>query len=101
QLRTVLEPLIDILKKAKMADEQPAPVPVPATESPTPAPVEPQAPAVTPPASQNPHSEHGLVENIQKIVSTEKAEVEKDTKSTVELQSLPTRAYLDNTVVPI
>ncbi|GFR76721.1 protein dpy-30 homolog [Elysia marginata] len=41
-------------------------------------------------------------ENIQKIITNEKeiAEVP-NKKSKVDLQSLPTRAYLDQTVVPI
>ncbi|KAJ8044751.1 Protein dpy-30-like [Holothuria leucospilota] len=80
-----------------MTEEQPAKP----TETPTAPPPEPQQPVVTPSAPENPHAEHGLTENIQKIVSTEKAEVEKDAKPKVELQSLPTRQYLDNTVVPI
>lgn len=37
----------------------------------------------------------------QKMVEKEKEAAEKPTKPKVELQSLPTRAYLDQTVVPI
>ena len=51
-----------------------------------------------PPKSESPHAEHGLTENIQKIISHEKVEVE---KTKVDLESLTTRAYLDHTVVPI
>ncbi|RUS69426.1 hypothetical protein EGW08_022807 [Elysia chlorotica] len=41
-------------------------------------------------------------ENIQKIISSEKELAEVPSKkSKVDLQSLPTRAYLDQTVVPI
>ncbi|XP_033639515.1 protein dpy-30 homolog isoform X2 [Asterias rubens] len=51
-----------------------------------------------PPKSESPHAEHGLTENIQKIITQEKEEVE---KTKVDLESLTTRAYLDHTVVPI
>uniref|UniRef100_A0A4W5MEH5 Protein dpy-30 homolog n=1 Tax=Hucho hucho TaxID=62062 RepID=A0A4W5MEH5_9TELE len=51
--------------------------------------------------AENPHSEYGLTENIQRIVENEKANTEKVSKQKVDLQSLPTRAYLDQTVVPI
>ncbi|XP_002738020.1 protein dpy-30 homolog [Saccoglossus kowalevskii] len=50
---------------------------------------------------ENPHAEHGLTDNVQKIIAYEKAEAEKTTRPKVDLQSLPTRAYLDQTVVPI
>ncbi|KAM4603495.1 protein dpy-30 homolog [Polymixia lowei] len=53
------------------------------------------------PVSENPHAEYGLTENIQRIVENEKASAEKISKQKVDLQSLPTRAYLDQTVVPI
>merc|ERR1711976_88277 len=58
------------------------------------------------PASQadNPHSEHGLTDNIQKIIASEKEGSEAPPSAKrpeVDLQSLPTRAYLDQTVVPI
>uniref|UniRef100_A0AAY4ALS8 Protein dpy-30 homolog n=1 Tax=Denticeps clupeoides TaxID=299321 RepID=A0AAY4ALS8_9TELE len=52
------------------------------------------------PVAENPHADYGLTENIQRIVD-EKANVEKVAKQKVDLQSLPTRAYLDQTVVPI
>ncbi|XP_043914540.1 protein dpy-30 homolog isoform X1 [Protopterus annectens] len=51
--------------------------------------------------SENPHAEYGLTENIQRIVENEKANAEKPSKQKVDVQSLPTRAYLDQTVVPI
>uniref|UniRef100_H3BBA1 Protein dpy-30 homolog n=3 Tax=Latimeria chalumnae TaxID=7897 RepID=H3BBA1_LATCH len=53
------------------------------------------------PVSENPHSEYGLTENVQRIVENEKTNAEKVSKQKVDLQSLPTRAYLDQTVVPI
>ncbi|KAM3865355.1 protein dpy-30 homolog [Diretmus argenteus] len=53
------------------------------------------------PVAENPHAEYGLTENIQRIVDNEKASAEKISKQKVDLQSLPTRAYLDQTVVPI
>ncbi|XP_075720521.1 protein dpy-30 homolog isoform X2 [Rhinoderma darwinii] len=37
----------------------------------------------------------------QRIVENEKASTEKLSKQKVDLQALPTRAYLDQTVVPI
>lgn len=37
----------------------------------------------------------------QRTVENEKASVEKISKQKVDLQALPTRAYLDQTVVPI
>ena len=49
----------------------------------------------------SPHAEHGLTENIQQIAASEKLEAEKTARSKVDLQSLTTRAYLDQTVVPI
>ncbi|XP_022086059.1 protein dpy-30 homolog [Acanthaster planci] len=51
-----------------------------------------------PPKPESPHAEHGLTDNMQKIISHEKVEVE---KTKVDLESLTTRAYLDHTVVPI
>ncbi|KAG8444364.1 hypothetical protein GDO86_009525 [Hymenochirus boettgeri] len=51
--------------------------------------------------SENPHSEYGLTENIERIVENEKSNSEKTPKQKVDLQGLPTRAYLDQTVVPI
>ncbi|XP_039594571.1 protein dpy-30 homolog [Polypterus senegalus] len=50
---------------------------------------------------ENPHAEYGLTENVQRIAENEKACAEKVSKQKVDLQSLPTRAYLDQTVVPI
>ncbi|XP_044146562.1 protein dpy-30 homolog [Bufo gargarizans] len=51
--------------------------------------------------AENPHSEFGLTENVERIVENEKASTEKVSKQKVDLQALPTRAYLDQTVVPI
>ncbi|XP_071997105.1 protein dpy-30 homolog isoform X3 [Engystomops pustulosus] len=51
--------------------------------------------------TENPHSEFGLTENVERIVENEKANAEKVSKQKVDLQALPTRAYLDQTVVPI
>ncbi|XP_053085894.1 protein dpy-30 homolog isoform X1 [Pangasianodon hypophthalmus] len=56
------------------------------------------------PVAENPHAEYGLTENIQRIVESEKANADKVPKQKVDLQTLqtlPTRAYLDQTVVPI
>uniref|UniRef100_A0AAY5KND5 Protein dpy-30 homolog n=1 Tax=Esox lucius TaxID=8010 RepID=A0AAY5KND5_ESOLU len=53
------------------------------------------------PVAENPHAEYGLTENIQRIAENEKSNTEKVSKQKVDLQSLPTRAYLDQTVVPI
>ncbi|XP_019967974.1 protein dpy-30 homolog [Paralichthys olivaceus] len=53
------------------------------------------------PVSENPHTEYALTENIQRTVENEKAIAEKISKQKVDLQALPTRAYLDQTVVPI
>ncbi|XP_072240119.1 protein dpy-30 homolog [Leuresthes tenuis] len=53
------------------------------------------------PVSENPHTEFGLTDNIQRTVENEKASAEKLSKQKVDLQALPTRAYLDQTVVPI
>ncbi|XP_026700273.1 protein dpy-30 homolog isoform X2 [Athene cunicularia] len=54
-----------------------------------------------PQVPENPHSEYGLTENVERIVENEKINAEKTSKQKVDLQSLPTRAYLDQTVVPI
>ncbi|XP_055994966.1 protein dpy-30 homolog [Sorex fumeus] len=51
--------------------------------------------------SENPHSEYGLTNNIERIVENEKVNAEKSSKQKVDLQSLPTHAYLDQNVVPI
>ncbi|KAG7462846.1 protein dpy-30 homolog [Megalops cyprinoides] len=53
------------------------------------------------PVAENPHAEYGLTENVQRIAENEKSNAEKASKQKVDLQSLPTRAYLDQTVVPI
>uniref|UniRef100_A0A8C9U0H2 Protein dpy-30 homolog n=1 Tax=Scleropages formosus TaxID=113540 RepID=A0A8C9U0H2_SCLFO len=53
------------------------------------------------PVAENPHAEYGLTENVQRIAENEKSNAEKVLKQKVDLQSLPTRAYLDQTVVPI
>ncbi|KAG7492892.1 hypothetical protein GJAV_G00264170 [Gymnothorax javanicus] len=53
------------------------------------------------PVAENPHAEYGLTENVQRIAENEKSNAEKVSKQKVDLQSLPTRAYLDQTVVPI
>nr|XP_044986439.1 protein dpy-30 homolog [Jaculus jaculus] len=52
-------------------------------------------------AEENPHSDYGHVGNMERIVESEKINAEKSSKQKVDLQSLPTRAYLDQTVVPI
>ncbi|KAM9819211.1 protein dpy-30 homolog [Syngnathus acus] len=49
-----------------------------------------------PTVSENPHAEFGLTDSIQRTL-----EQEKTSKQKVDLQALPTRAYLDQTVVPI
>ncbi|XP_013421339.1 protein dpy-30 homolog [Lingula anatina] len=62
-----------------------------------------QAPSVEPElTTETQQADHGLAENIQKIIQSEKESMEAPAKrSKVDLQSLPTRAYLDQTVVPI
>ncbi|XP_061737165.1 protein dpy-30 homolog isoform X1 [Nerophis ophidion] len=52
-------------------------------------------------ASENPHAEFGLTDNIQRTLEQEKTSSDKMSKNKVDLQALPTRAYLDQTVVPI
>ncbi|XP_060099892.1 protein dpy-30 homolog [Heteronotia binoei] len=54
-----------------------------------------------PQVPENPHAEYGLAENVERIAENEKTSAEKTSKQKVDLQSLPTRAYLDQTVVPI
>ncbi|XP_039103362.1 protein dpy-30 homolog [Hyaena hyaena] len=51
--------------------------------------------------AENPHSEYGLTDNVERIVDNEKINAEKSSKQKVDLQSLPTCAYLDQTVLPI
>uniref|UniRef100_A0AAQ4RXP1 Dpy-30 histone methyltransferase complex regulatory subunit n=1 Tax=Gasterosteus aculeatus aculeatus TaxID=481459 RepID=A0AAQ4RXP1_GASAC len=53
------------------------------------------------PVSENPHGEYGVTDSLQRTVENEKAGSEKMSKQKVDLQALPTRAYLDQTVVPI
>ena len=50
---------------------------------------------------RNPHSAYGLTDNVEKTVENEKVNAEKSSKQKVDLQSLPARACLDQTVVPI
>ncbi|EDV24038.1 Protein dpy-30-like protein [Trichoplax sp. H2] len=47
------------------------------------------------------HAELGLSSNVLRVVAGEKEAIEKPVKQKVDLQSLPARAYLDQTVVPI
>ncbi|XP_057316439.1 protein dpy-30 homolog [Hydractinia symbiolongicarpus] len=54
----------------------------------------------TPPPSTTPVSTPALTENIKKIISEEKEAVNKP-KAKSDVQSLPTRQYLDHSVVPI
>ncbi|CAD5121350.1 DgyrCDS9873 [Dimorphilus gyrociliatus] len=52
----------------------------------------------------DPPTEHGITENVQKIIEGEKQVSTEELaakKAKVDLQSLPARAYLDQTVVPI
>ncbi|XP_033105199.1 protein dpy-30 homolog [Anneissia japonica] len=51
--------------------------------------------------AETPHAEHGLTDNVQKIIANEKTDAERTNRSKVDLQALPTRSYLDQTVVPI
>ncbi|XP_039085882.1 protein dpy-30 homolog [Hyaena hyaena] len=51
--------------------------------------------------AENPHSEYSLTDNVERIVDNEKINAEKSSKQKVDLQSLPTSAYLDQTVMPI
>ncbi|KAG5830983.1 protein dpy-30 homolog [Anguilla anguilla] len=55
----------------------------------------------TPVEHQHQHADYGLGENVQRTVENEKTNADKASKQKVDLQSLPTRAYLDQTVVPI
>uniref|UniRef100_A0A3Q3WL30 Dpy-30 histone methyltransferase complex regulatory subunit n=1 Tax=Mola mola TaxID=94237 RepID=A0A3Q3WL30_MOLML len=41
------------------------------------------------------------MENIERMVDNEKGSTKKKSKQRVNLQALPTKAYLDETVVPI
>jgi len=82
-----------------------------ATPAPTAAPVAPAAAVAATPAAPAPTMETNVAEpqalsgdapatQLQDVVKSEKEAVSKAPKN-VELQSLPTRAYLDQTVVPI
>ncbi|XP_053139603.1 protein dpy-30 homolog isoform X2 [Hemicordylus capensis] len=54
-----------------------------------------------PQVPKNPHAEDSLTGNTEGQKENEKAGIEETSEQTVDLQSLPTRAYLDQTVVPI
>jgi protein dpy-30 len=43
----------------------------------------------------------GVDENVEKLIESESAELSNNKKPKVDLQSLPVRAYLDQTIVPI
>lgn len=43
----------------------------------------------------------GIDENVEKIIDNETAELANNKKPKVDLQSLPIRAYLDQTIVPV
>merc|ERR1712165_114963 len=82
----------------KMADE-----PTVAPAAPAPEEASASAPAAAAPEA-NPLAEHGISENVQKMIATEKENANGESaakRPKVDLQSLPTRAYLDKTVVPI
>ncbi|XP_035574170.1 protein dpy-30 homolog [Canis lupus familiaris] len=51
--------------------------------------------------AESPRSEDGLAHNVDGIADNEEINAEKSSKQKVDLQSLPTRASLDQTVVPI
>ncbi|KAJ8360057.1 hypothetical protein SKAU_G00165820 [Synaphobranchus kaupii] len=53
------------------------------------------------PVAEHQHAEYGVSENVQRTAENEKSNADKASKQKVDLQSLPTRAYLDQTVVPI
>ncbi|XP_063773836.1 protein dpy-30 homolog isoform X1 [Pseudophryne corroboree] len=53
------------------------------------------------PQSAHCQQEHAVLSCPVRIVENEKASTEKVSKQKVDLQALPTRAYLDQTVVPI
>jgi protein dpy-30 len=46
-------------------------------------------------------SQTGVDENVEKLIESESAELSNNKKPKVDLQSLPVRAYLDQTIVPI
>jgi protein dpy-30 len=43
----------------------------------------------------------GIDENVEKLIDNETAELANNKKPKVDLQSLPIRAYLDQTIVPV
>jgi protein dpy-30 len=43
----------------------------------------------------------GVDENVEKLIESESADLSNNKKPKVDLQSLPVRAYLDQTIVPI
>lgn len=51
--------------------------------------------------AENPHSENGLTDNTERIVDNEKINAERSSKQKVDLQSLLTCAYLDQTVMSV
>lgn len=52
-------------------------------------------------AVKNELPQAGVDENVEKIIDTESAELSASKKPKVDLQGLPVRAYLDQTIVPI
>ncbi|XP_062503798.1 protein dpy-30 homolog [Corticium candelabrum] len=56
---------------------------------------------VAPSSTDQEQPSYGVSEETQALVNREREALEKAGKSAVELQSLPTRVYLDRTVVPI
>jgi len=73
-----------------------APTEAPATEAP--ASVADDATSV---AAKNDLPAAGVDENVEKIIDSESAELSASKKAKVDLQGLPVRAYLDQTIVPI
>ncbi|XP_060056974.1 protein dpy-30 homolog [Erinaceus europaeus] len=51
--------------------------------------------------AKNPYTKYGLTNNVERIVENETINAEKSSKQKVDLHSLPTHAYLDQTVVLI
>nr|XP_055197143.1 protein dpy-30 homolog [Nyctereutes procyonoides] len=51
--------------------------------------------------AESPHSEDRLAHNVDGITDNEEINAEKSSKQKVDLQSLSTRASLDQTVMPI
>lgn len=74
-----------------------------AAETAAPAATEPAAAEATPAATEAPKEDlpaAGVDENVEKIIESESAELA-NKKPKVDLQGLPVRAYLDQTIVPI